>query len=569
MGRLNRKRQLRSLCYVGIVCILLFIGSALAQFTPTISAVDAPVLSNAPNYLYFHDLVKNGTNPPLTAQEPVVSAGTQTGATNCKATDLDCETGTAACTPSISFSALDNIIAAYKTNLIFQPGAEGNVSSVAPLCVFSQAQANAAALTWKAHTLYLPSWYINVNGTYWQLQVGCYSGSGNNNSCTTGATEPLSCFSGSGPCTDGTVSWVKVGTVGTKAPLQDGFCSPVHTCAVSGSGYSSCYQALMANGQQWAVINANNTGPCTPGQLHVAQLIPYELPFTNWVNQVIAAFVAHYNGSAGANLGYVRFGFQGGEFGFSGFAVHWPYTNYAVGGSAQVRAQLLSWVYSYDSTIMGNSPVFHVVSDMNCVGNPEDCTYADQEAQIAVNTGMWGIGNADYQVSDVNNLLQLTPPGTQCSFPLVPSNCTGGDWAYNCWHFSQMHCYLQTLLDGSTPATCIPFGNPPVPVPGPLAPLLNSQYCPAGTQGLLPFLTNLRTTGVDGGAVKITVDIFESHTGVSTATGTYPDIPANDTLLALSPNYASTMGAVSEYAMFYEVPYKQAFCTFLNVPSCP
>src|SRR5579864_7283766 len=125
MGRLNRKRQLRSLCYVGIVCILLFIGSALAQFTPTISAVDAPVLSNAPNHVYFNDLINNGTNPLLTAQMPVVSAGAQG---TCQATDLDCETGTGACSPSISFTGLDAIIAAYKTNLIFQPGAEGNVS---------------------------------------------------------------------------------------------------------------------------------------------------------------------------------------------------------------------------------------------------------------------------------------------------------------------------------------------------------------------------------------------------------------------------------------------------------
>lgn len=121
-----------------------------------------------------------------------------------------------------------------------------------------------------------------------------------NNSCTTGATEPLSCFSGAGPCTDGTVSWVKVGS---KAPLQDGFCSATHTCLVSGA---SCYAA---NGNRPIVMNANSLGPCTAAQLNVAELIPYELPFTNWVNQVIAAFVSHYNGSAGANLGYVRFGF--------------------------------------------------------------------------------------------------------------------------------------------------------------------------------------------------------------------------------------------------------------------
>lgn len=193
--------------------------------------------------------------------------------------------------------------------------------------------------------------------------------------------------------------------------------------------------------------------------------------------------------------------------------------NYPTGGSGQVRAQLLSWVYSYDTAIMANKPAFHVVSDMNCSGNPEDCTYADQEAQLAVNTGMWGIGNADYSISDVNNLL----PNGSCTFPLQPASpqqpasCTNGDWAYNCSHFSKMHCYLQTLLDGSTPALCT--GN----VSGPLAPLpINSQYCPAGTQGLLPFLTYLRTTGVNGGAVKITVDLFESHTSVWQANGTYP-----------------------------------------------
>lgn len=46
------------------------------------------------------------------------------------------------------------------------------------------------------------------------------------------------------------------------------------------------------------------------------------------------------------------------------------------------------------------------------------------------------------------------------------------------------------------------------------------------------------------------------------------DITANDTLLALSPDYASTEGEVSEYATSFETPYKQAFCTFLNVTPC-
>jgi hypothetical protein len=544
------------------------VGSAAytINLPPVITAVDAPVASGASNNSAFTAITAT-TNPLLTEQTIFVGAGNSASSLPSNVVYLDQETGTGACSPSISYisapyssSGLDGIVSTYRTSFIVLPSAEGSTSEATSNCVWSQAQANASALSWAANTAFLPGEYINVSGTFWQLQAGCYSRSGYSNTCTTSGTEPVTCFGTSGPCTDGTVVWVKIGT---NAPLQDGFCGSDHTCAPASP---SCY---VANDSAPIILNVNSLGPCTLSDLYNSEPVPYELPVRYWLFQILSSFIAHYNGNA--NVDYLRVGSPaGGEFSVSGdFPPIFPY-----GGSTyqQQRAQWISWVNKFDAQIMFYSPTFRVFSDINCVSatnDSDDCIYADQEALAAYNNGLQGIGNQDYDIEDMNNLgLTGNLVGGGCTFPLAAatehgSACTQGDWAYNFATYPSLVHELQSHGNGTTPIDCAADNS----VAGPLQALpVGSTYCATGTIGLTQSLLNLCSAGTGSPNVKICVNVLEMHTEVNT--GSPPTVNANDTLLALSSTYSSTVGAVSAYIP-YQPAYAAAFCEFLELTTCP
>ena len=68
---------------------------------------------------------------------------------------LDTESGAGACSPAISFTALDAVVNAYPTNLLLAPATEGGTNSWTPACVWSQAQADASYLPYAQNTAYL------------------------------------------------------------------------------------------------------------------------------------------------------------------------------------------------------------------------------------------------------------------------------------------------------------------------------------------------------------------------------------------------------------------------------
>lgn len=531
-----------------IAKIAAVMAGATAGFPQIITAVDAPVVSSQENYAAYQALIAS-PNPLLTAQSPKVSIGNSGGGT----LYLDTESSTtAACAPTLTFTQLDAIIAAYPTNPLFQPAAEGETSTATSACVWNQATANAAYLPYTQNTQYLASEYILQGGNYWVLKTGCWT-SGYSNFCTTGAT-PATFSGGIGATvTDGTVVWTNNGP---NAPVQDGYCGFGHTC----NGANS------ANPGQ--TYNINNLGGITLAQLYNAEPVPWELPVRYWYNQNIAAIVAHYNSSPYlSNILYMRFGSCcGAELGGLGVGT-WPY-----GGSSygQIKAQFISWVGKFDAYIMAQAPLMPIYSDINCgsdVGtNP--CDYADQEAILAKANGMAGIGNAD---AVINDMLNLQGTGsTPCHFPLesaltAGSACTQGNWAYNFATFPTMAHWLQPL-NGSTPLDCsvnVPGETNLAGLVGPLAPLPSgTTACPAGTPGMLPFFGSLANAGVGSPNVKIQVNTFEAP--ISVASGTAPSIPASDVLLALSKTYFTSYGAQSTY-LPSQAAYAAAFCTFLGL----
>jgi len=234
-------------------------------------------------------------------------------------------------------------------------------------------------------------------------------------------------------------------------------------------------------------------------------------------------------------------------------------------------------VNKFDAQIMSYSPTFNILSDMNCVGDPQDCSFADQEALAAYNSGMWGIGNQDYNINDMDNLgLTGTTGSSPCLFnsgnpnPLVAgSGCTEGDWAYNFAQYPSMAHQLQSFGSGTTPLYC-PAGNSAA---GPISALpAGSTYCNGvydstanGTIGLVQSLINLCNTGTGSPNVQICVNVLEMHTGFSD--GTVPTVGVSDTLLALSANYGSTVGAIAAYVPSHAA-YAAAFCTFLGFTDC-
>jgi hypothetical protein len=516
--------------------------TAGGAFPQRINAVQAPQPTGTNSAAYLAVLAQN--NMLLSGQTLVVGLGNSGGS----ALYLDTETGTGACAPTVSFTALDAVVTSYPTNLLLAPATEGGTNTWTPACVWSQAQADASYLPYAQNKAYLPGEYIFQSGNYWQLQTGCWSGSGYDNTCTTGAT--AASFAGSGPVSDGAVVWVKIGA---HAVLQDGYCGGSYQC---GGSSANCYTA---NGSNSIVINGGSLGPCSGAELYESEPIPSELPVRNWMEQVVAAAIAHYNGK----VGYVRVGSPaGGELSPIGIGSGlWP--NY--GSSAgQQRAQYLSWVKDLDKFVASAGPTMNVDTDMNCAGNPADCAYADQEAQLAHDNNFNMLGTNGYQVNDV---LNLEGQGTNnCGFPLtMGSGCTSGDWAYNCSRFTTnlagnpMGCLLQTLT-GTTVIDCA------AGLTGPLAPLpAGSTYCATGFPGLLPFLVSLCKAGIGNPGQKVCVQTMEIYTN-GPASGSSPTYSAGDILLALDMTYTTTTYGVAAYAP-YQLPYASALGQFLGASS--
>jgi hypothetical protein len=294
-------------------------------------------------------------------------------------------------------------------------------------------------------------------------------------------------------------------------------------------------------------------------ELYESQPIPSELPLRNWAEQVIAAAIPHYNGK----IGYVRVGSPaGGELSPIGIGSGlWP--NYG-STAGQQRAQYLSWVKDLDGFVAGAGGTMNLDTDLNCAGYPADCSYADQEAQLAHDNNFNMMGTNGYQVNDVLNLEGV---GTNnCGFPLgAGAGCTSGDWAYNCGKFTTnqagnaMGCLLQTLT-GTTVIDCA------AGLTGPIAALpAGSTYCAAGFPGLMPFLGSLCKTGVGSPAQKVCVQTLEVYTN-GPSSGAMPTYPAGDVLLALDMSYSTTTNGVAAYAG-YQLAYASAFGQFLASPS--
>jgi hypothetical protein len=324
------------------------------------------------------------------------------------------------------------------------------------------------------------------------------------------------------------------------------------------------------------IVNINSVGtytcPLTSAtltltELYNAQPIPWELPMTNWYTAVRNGTISHFSATSySSTFGYVRFGcVMGAECGGLGMAPGgtplWPYAGSTL---ASLRAQYLSFVNTFFASIQAENPSWaaqHWATDINTAGinGSGDASYADQEAILSNEYGAAQIGNQDYELNDVLNLLGTGP--NNCTFPLAPATpgspaCTQGNWAYNFSAFPGMAHELQEL-HGSTPLNCGSTGF------GPLAPLPSgSTYCSGGFVGMLPFLVTLRTTGVSGAVIP--VQIFEVNTqGSSSGTGS-PTQSASDTLLTLDPTYSLTTNAVAAY-FIYQAAYQLAWCEFLGV----
>ena len=545
-------------------------GFAAAQLTYDLTAVHAPVRPSDGNHSYW--VTAQQYAPGLiTSQTPLINGGNNSP----DGWAMDTETGTGKCTAvfgnwSPLGTNLDTMVSgtSLKTNIIVVPADEGNTSNATPVCVWSQAQANASALTWAGNAQFLAGWYILVGSNYWQIKNGCMA-STYDNSCTTGSLSTWgtlsACFSSKAgtigaTCTDGTTG-VGGGTfkwtnLGTSAPLQDGYCGAGHTC--SGCNVNN----------PGAIYQPGNPQGCTATQLYNAMPIP-ELPYWNWYKQVITGLISHFNASSSlSNIGFFDFGYpMGGELG--GLDVSgWPY-----GGTTwqQNEAQYISWVRVLDAYIMAQNPKMMIFSDINCaagISGGKACDYADQEANLADADHMQGIRNADALIEDYYN---LTGQGTNnCVFPLVAASaCTEGDWAYNFAAHPTMYHGLQTL-NGSSPADCM-NGTPGFT--GPLAGLpAGSPYCANGYPGLLPGLIALNSTGVGSPNVKIKVNVFEADTTSYAPAASCPDgAPAwacsslSDVLFTLLPwsTYLLTTNSISQDQP-YQGAYQAAFSAFLS-----
>jgi Divergent InlB B-repeat domain len=521
--------------------IATYVSAVLPRRLNALYLANTPLPIGTNNTHYLAVLAQH--NVRLTGQTVDCGGGTN-GSTPCY---FDSETATGvACSPTISFTIFDSIVADYTlTNLLLAGVTEGGTNQYAPECVFSQAQANASALSWVASTGYLASDYILASGNYWQSQTIC-SNSTYDSTCVSGTSLPTCFASSTSPCADGQINWIKLGA---NAPLLDVFCGPNYKCGPSGS---SCYDVTGT-----AVVFNSGSIPtgCTTTQLYEGEIITSELPFRNWfINSIIPAVIAHYGTMSG--FGYLRVGCTaGGECNPIGIGSGlYPFYQSTPGCittpcATQQRATYLSYVKILDTAIEALQPQMIMFHDLTCPGG--DCLYADQFAALAYSLNFNGISTNALDVNDVQNVLGTG--STPCAIPPVAdSGCTTGDFFYNFYTYSTnaagapLWHGLQTAT-GSTPLDCLPgITGPLFAQPGGLA------DCPSGFIGLLPFLTYLQFVGTGSPNTKIYVNNLELYVNPPTS-GTSPTVAAGDVLLALDPNYLTTTGAQSTY-----FPYQAA-----------
>jgi hypothetical protein len=520
-----------------------------------LNSVQPPMPTGTNHTHYVNVLAQN--NIRLTGQTSLCGGGMSTS----MPCYFDTETGTGACRATINFGLFDSVVTAYTiTNLLLGGVTEGGTNGWTPPCVYSQAQANAAALTWTPSMHVLPGDYIcysvggtcPASGTYWQLQSQC-SNSAYDSTCVVGTTEPNFATGGS-PLSDNQVSWVNIGS---NAPLLDAYCGPSYN---GGTGGSSCYAN---NGNHNIVINAGTLSscsptPCTLTNLYQAEALTSELPFRNWfIGQIIPQVIAHYNNMVG--FGYLRVGCTaGGECAPIGIGSGlWPWYGAT---AAQQRAQYLSYVNLIDQAIQLSGPAMVMLHDTNCAAS-NDCNFADQEALLGWTWNFNGISNNALDVTDISNLIGTGP--NNCAFPLTPaSGCVTGDWAYLCSIYTTnsggvpFWCGLQTAT-ASTPIDCAQG------LTGPLfsLPAGTVANCPGGWIGDLPFLVMLRSIGVGSTNTRINVNNLEIYVNPP-ASGSPPTVGAGDILLALDPSYSTSSGAQVSYAP-YQGQQAQAFFNWL------
>jgi len=106
--------------------------------------------------------------------------------------------------------------------------------------------------------------------------------------------------------------------------------------------------------------------------------------------QVIAAAIPHYNGK----VGYVRVGSPAGERVVADWDWIGAVAELWIDGGQQ-RAQYLSWVKDLDGFVASAGGTMNLDTDLNCAGNPADCSYADQEAQLAHDNNFRMMGRTD------------------------------------------------------------------------------------------------------------------------------------------------------------------------------
>src|ERR1700722_1711704 len=502
-----------------LIVLLLLTAYSVAQVGTyrEITAVHAPVRTSDANHAAYEGILPNSM---LSSQAPIINMG-QTATVDDWSIDSENTSGNPAapCSPTFgNWQYLDALpgggtvggatYTAYKTNFILVPAGEGNTSNATPVCVWSQKQADNAALTWKAKFAYLAGWYIKVSNTYWQVQSGCWTSGKTTNACTAGTTEPTTCFTSNASnvgstCSDGvspnTFYWTNIGAHGK---LQDGYYGYGHNCTYN--------NVACNNTNPGAVYNAGSLGSCNLNQLYQAQPIPWELPFWSWGQQVIAQFITHYNLSPVlSNIGYMRVGWpMGGELGGLGLTT-WPYGNRA--GGSQLLYQYEDMVSVLDAFIVAQKPKMRTMSHINCGSDVgagfNACLYADMEAQLAYANGFTAIGNQDATIMDYYNLTGIGNPSSECAWPLVASRCTAGDWAYNFTQYPTMYHELQTL-NGSSPFDC---SEGAAGFTGPLGQLSSgSTYCASGFPGLLNWYVTLGATGVNN--TKININVIEADT---------------------------------------------------------
>ena len=126
--------------------------------------------------------------------------------------------------------------------------------------------------------------------------------------------------------------------------------------------------------------------------------VVYEPPFETAYKNFIAAVIQHYNGNGTTPIGYIRFGLVMGGEAAPLCIDQWP----LLGAPDFKTAFLTNYVTPMLAFEAAQKPAMQLLANIHVVGDPPDNSYADAEAQLAVQNSM-GFGNNGLQQSDINN----------------------------------------------------------------------------------------------------------------------------------------------------------------------